>query len=424
MAKLRPICVPDVALGSRVWTPVRHRDDRVDRRLRVLTIAGWIAAAVSSSFGAFQLVMGGTLWWLGAVNVACAVVFLVIPRLSGFGELVAPLTFVVFAYVSVGFICFTVGTGTGLQFYFLVAASLVVLVFGIERIAMASMIVAVGVVIAIALELTVPQDRGLGPSWTLTAGFISTVVSSAVMIVATIWYTLREIERAEAAMESEYDRSEQLLANILPETIAARLKDPSHTVIADKYDDASILFADIAGYTKRASDTAPAELVRFLDGLYTDLDALVDRHGLEKIKTSGDSYMVVSGVPIPRDDHLEALAALALDMADAVADLKDSEGRDVPLRIGMAAGPVVAGVVGAKKFFYDVWGDAVNVASRMETTDVEGRIQVPDNVYERLRKSFLLEERGYVDIKGKGLMHTWYLVGHRADVVTPSSSPV
>ncbi|MDZ4268384.1 MAG: adenylate/guanylate cyclase domain-containing protein, partial [Mycobacterium sp.] len=134
----------------------------------------------------------------------------------------------------------------------------------------------------------------------------------------------------------------------------------------------------------------------------------------------------------PRDDHMEALAALALDMAEAVADLKDAEGRDVPLRIGMAAGPVVAGVVGAKKFFYDVWGDAVNVASRMETTDVEGRIQVPDNVYERLNHSFVLEERGHVEIKGKGVMHTWYLVGHRADVgrtvrsadgVTPSGSP-
>jgi adenylate cyclase len=388
----------------------------------VLTIAGWIAAAVSASFGAFQLLMGGALWWLGAVNLVCGLVFLTIPRLGKFGELVAPLTFVVFAYVSIGFICFTVGTGTGLQFYFLVAASLVVLVFGIERIVLAAVIVAVGMGIIIALELTVPNDRGLGPSWILTAGFISSAVSSAVMIVATIWYTLREIERAEAAMESEYQRSEQLLSNILPETIADRLKDPSHTVIADKYDDASILFADIAGYTKRASDTPPAELVRFLDLLYTDLDALVDRHGLEKVKTSGDSYMVVSGVPIPRDDHLEALASLALDMADAVADLKDSEGRDVPLRIGMAAGPVVAGVVGAKKFFYDVWGDAVNVASRMESTDVEGRIQVPDNVYERLRDSFLLEERGHVDIKGKGLMHTWYLVGHRADVVAPSAS--
>lgn len=423
MSKVRPICVPDVALGSRARSAVGQRSERVDRRLQVLTIASWIAAAVSSSFGAFQLILGGTLWWLGAVNVICAAVFLVIPRLGGFSELVAPLTFVVFAYLSVGFICFTVGTGTGLQFYFLVAASLVVLVFGIERIVMASMIVAVGVVITIILEVTVPQDRGLGPSWTLTAGFISSTVSAAVMIVATIWYTLREVERAEAAMESEYGRSEQLLANILPASIAARLKDPSHTVIADKYDDASILFADIAGYTQRASDTAPAELVRFLDSLYTDLDALVDRHGLEKIKTSGDSYMVVSGVPIPRDDHLEALASLALDMADAVADLKDFQGRDVPLRIGMAAGPVVAGVVGAKKFFYDVWGDAVNVASRMEATDVEGRIQVPDNVYERLNNSFVLEERGQVDIKGKGLMRTWYLVGHRADVVAPSGSP-
>ena len=280
---------------------------------------------------------------------------------------------------------------------------------------------AAGGALTIALELTVPESRGLGPPWTLTVGFVSSVVGSAVMVVATIWYTLREIDRAEAAMEAEYERSERLLANILPTTIAERLKDPSRSVIADKYDDASILFADIAGYTKRASDTPPADLVRFLDLLYTDLDALVDRHGLEKVKTSGDSYMVVSGVPTPRSDHLEALAALALDMADAVADLKDPWGREVPLRIGMAAGPVVAGVVGARKFFYDVWGDAVNVASRMETTDVEGRIQVPDNVYDRLRHRFLLEERGVVDIKGKGAMHTWYLVGHRP--LRPSGSP-
>jgi adenylate cyclase len=205
------------------------------------------------------------------------------------------------------------------------------------------------------------------------------------------------------------------LANILPATIAERLKDPSRTIIADKYDDASILFADIAGYTQRASETTPSDLVRFLDRLYTDLDVLVDRHGLEKVKTSGDSYMVVSGVPQPRADHVEALACLALDMADAVSDLKDPQGRDVPLRIGIAAGPVVAGVVGARKFFYDVWGDAVNVASRMETTDVEGRIQVPQNVYERLNHSFVLEKRGAVDVKGKGLMQTWYLVGRRDD---------
>ena len=147
--------------------------------------------------------------------------------------------------------------------------------------------------------------------------------------------------------------------------------------------------------------------------MYSDLDALVDTHGLEKIKTSGDSYMVVSGVPQPRPDHIKALACLALDMVEAIADLKDPRGRAVPLRIGLAAGPVVAGVVGSRRFFYDVWGDAVNVASRMESTNTEGRIQVPQSVYERLKDDYLLEERGDVDVKGKGVMHTWYLVGRR-----------
>ncbi|MGE2834592.1 adenylate/guanylate cyclase domain-containing protein [Mycobacterium sp. SMC-4] len=424
MLNVRPVCVPEVAVRSRAVSPERHRSERIARRLRVLTIAGWIAAAVSALFGVFQLTLGGALWWVGAVNIVCAAMFLAIPRLCPLGELVAPLTFVGFAYVSVGFICYTVGTGSGLQFYFVVAAALAVLILGTERILLASAVAATGVVICVVLELTVPHDRGLGPPWTLTAGFLSSVAASAVMLVATIWYTLRETDRAEHAMEAEYERSERLLANILPETIAERLKEPARTVIADKYDDASILFADIAGYTERAADTPPAELVRFLDRLYTDLDALVDRHGLEKIKTSGDAYMVVSGVPIPRPDHLEALAALALDITAAVAGLKDAQGRAVPLRIGMAAGPVVAGVVGAKKFFYDVWGDSVNVASRMETTDIEGRIQVPQDVYLRLRHAFVLEERGLVEVKGKGLMHTWYLVGRRAGVVTPSGSPI
>ncbi|MFY1620964.1 adenylate/guanylate cyclase domain-containing protein [Micromonospora sp. WMMD736] len=411
----RSACVPAVALQSRIPARTQHYARSVSSRLRVLTIATWIAAAVSAGFGVLQLTLGGPLWRLALLNLTCALVFLAIPKLYRFGELVAPLTFFVLAYLSVSFSCYSVGTGSGLQFYFLVSASLVVLVLGIERLALSAALVTLGVAAMIALELLVPDDRGLRPEWLTTVGFVSSAVASALMVFATVWYALREIARAERAMEAEYQRSEQLLANILPASIAQRLKDPSRSIIADKYDDASILFADIAGYTKRASDTAPTELVRFLDRLYSELDALVDRHGLEKVKTSGDSYMVVSGVPTPRPDHLEALACLALDMADAVADLTDPHGRAVPLRIGLASGPVVAGVVGTRKFFYDVWGDAVNVASRMETTDVVGRIQVPQNVYEHIRDSFVLEERGDVDIKGKGVMHTWYLVGRRDD---------
>jgi adenylate cyclase len=140
--------------------------------------------------------------------------------------------------------------------------------------------------------------------------------------------------------------------------------------------------------------------------LYTQLDELVEMHGLEKIKTSGDSYMVVSGVPQQRPDHVEALASFALDVATAVANLKDPDGA-VPLRIGIGMGRVVAGVVGTRRFFYDVWGDAVNVASRMESTAHEGRIQVPQTVHERLKRDYVPEERGDIEVKGKGTMHTW-----------------
>ncbi|MDV3129221.1 adenylate/guanylate cyclase domain-containing protein [Mycobacterium sp. 21AC1] len=414
--------MPELALDNRVPARTRHYAESVASRFRVLTIATWIAAGVSGFFGVFQLVVGGPLWRIGFLNLGFAALFVVVPLLYRFGELIAPLTFFVIAYVSVSLMCYQVGTGSGLQLYFLVSASLVVLVLGIERIVLAASLAAFGVVATIALEVLVPEDRGLGPPWTLTVGFAVSAVSAAVMVFATVWSSLREIAGAERAMEAEYQRSEKLLANILPATIADRLKDPDRNIIADKYDDASILFADIAGYTKRASDTTPSDLVRFLDRLYTDLDALVDRHGLEKVKTSGDSYMVVAGVPEPRVDHVEALACLALDMAHAVADLKDPQGREVPLRIGLAAGPVVAGVVGARKFFYDVWGDAVNVASRMETTDVEGRIQVPQDVYDRLSHAFVLEERGEVEIKGKGVMRTWYLVGKQAVAVADPAS--
>jgi adenylate cyclase len=413
--KVRSVCVPEAALESRVPARTRHHAERVARHLRVLTVTARIGAVISAFFGIQQLVIGPDVVWMGILNLLSAVIFLFLPLLYRFGDLVAPLVFFVVAYASITVVAWHIGTGSGMLFYFLVAASIMVLVLGIEHLLLASVLAALGAATVIALEFLVPDDTGVMPEWARTSGFVITTISAWVMVVAVVWYALREIARAREAMEAEYERSERLLTNILPATIAERLKDPSRNIIADKYDDASILFADIAGYTKRASDTTPSDLVRFLDRLYTDLDALVDRHGLEKVKTSGDSYMVVSGVPQPRSDHVEALACLALDMADAVADLKDPRGREVPLRIGLAAGPVVAGVVGARKFFYDVWGDAVNVASRMETTDVEGRIQVPQNVYERLNHAFLLEERGDVDIKGKGVMHTWYLVGRRDD---------
>jgi len=395
-------------------SPGASSAESLARRRRVLIVAARIGAVVAAFLGVLSVLAGGTGVWIGALAILTAPVYLlVVPRLYRFGELHAPLTFIGIAYFVTTLVTAYLGRGSGDQLYFLVAATLIVLILGIEHIVLASAVAALGAAINIALQFLVPADTGVQPQWATDVGFATSVISSWVLVVATIWYAMREIDRAETALADEYQRSESLLANILPAKVAQRLKDPHRDVIADRYDDASVLFADIAGFTQRASDSTPTELVRFLDGLYTDLDTLVDRHGLEKIKTSGDSYMVVSGVPEPRPDHLEALASLALDMVEAVSELTDPKGQSVPLRIGLAAGPVVAGIVGARKFFYDVWGDAVNVAARMETTDVVGRIQVPQNVYERLKAAFVLEERGMVDVKGKGAMRTWYLVGRR-----------
>lgn len=389
----------------------RHYAARLPQRLRILKVCAGLSAFISASFGLLEIWADPVYWWIGAFNLVAAVALALTPMLYRYGELIAPLAFVGIAYLTTFTVCWVVGTSSGIQFYFLASASISVLILGVDRIALAAFVAAIGAALAIILEFTVPGTNLDQPIWLRNLAFVLVVVSACFMMVATVWYTLRETARAEQAMEAEYERSEALLANILPATVADRLKNPAVDVIADSYPDASVLFADIADFTRRASHTDPGELVGFLNNLYTGLDRLVDQHGLEKIKTSGDSYMVVSGVPDPNPDHLHELARLALDIVGTVTALRDPLGQPVSLRIGLATGPVVAGVVGNLRFFYDVWGDAVNLASRMESTGVPNRIQVPQEVYERLRGDFVFEERGDVDVKGKGVMHTWFLAG-------------
>ncbi|HZA09827.1 adenylate/guanylate cyclase domain-containing protein [Mycobacterium sp.] len=409
----RSYCGPPPRLAIRQPARIRHYLESIRRRRRVIDITTYLAAIVSVTFSVLQLVTPSGLWEVAVINFVAALIFVAVPLLHRFGPLVPSLTLILTSYASLSVVTWTVGTSSGLQFYYLVAATIVLLVIGTDHMVIASILAATGAAIVIALQFLVPADTGAQPGWAITLGFVINVIAAWGMVLATVSYALREIARAEDAMDQEYERSESLLENILPGSIAARLKNPSATIIADRYADASILFADIAGYTERASDMTPADLVEFLNRLYTDFDQLVERHGLEKIKTSGDCYIVVSGVPEPRPDHLEALACLAINMRDTVDGLIDPRGREVPLRMGIGAGPLVAGVVGTRRFFYDVWGDAVNVASRMESTGVEGKIQIPHDLYRRLDPEFVLEERGEVTVKGKGKMRTWFLVEQR-----------
>lgn len=211
-------------------------------------------------------------------------------------------------------------------------------------------------------------------------------------------------------LDAERAKSDELLLNILPAPIAKRLKE-EQGVIADRYDAVSVLFADIVGFTPLSETLTAEEMVEWLNEVYSTFDAMVEEHGVEKIRTIGDGYMCAAGVPFPRDDHATAVAELALDMRDHFQALPDVHGHVPGFRIGINSGPVVGGVIGTHKFQYDIWGDTVNTAARMESHGVPGRIHVSASTYLLIRDQFVLEPRGPIDVKGKGTMETWFVEG-------------
>ena len=410
--------LPNIRFGTERYP------EKVARRLRAMNIAAWICAAQAGFFAILRMLDPAPgMFGRGLTNAGIAAAFAALPLLHRFGPLAAPLVFIAFAYWAIFRSTYQIGTGGGYHMFYLTATALVALLIGTEHVVLAALAGAIAAGLIILLHLVAPYNTGLvSPELQFWGSFVTSAVVNTVLLFSVMFYAFRQVARAEATAEREQQRSERehqrsegLLVNILPPKVAERLKDRPETMIADAYPEASILFADMGGFTARASDTTPEELVRFLNYVYTRLDSLVERHGLEKIKTTGDAYMVVSGVPEPLSDHAAPLAALALDIRDALAGLTDPKGRAVPVRVGIASGPVVAGVVGSRKFFYDVWGDAVNTASRMESTGEHGKIQVAPATRELLGERFAFEERGVVEVRGKGPMRTWWLLGQRAE---------
>jgi len=217
-----------------------------------------------------------------------------------------------------------------------------------------------------------------------------------------------QVKERTADLERERERSERLLRNMLPEVIARRMKDGE--TIADTHE-AAVLFADIKGFTALASMRTAGVVVAMLDRIFREFDTIVQRHGLEKIKTIGDSYMAAAGLPLAQADHVDRAVQAGLDMVAVMPSLREELGASVDVRVGVHAGPVVAGVIGTQKYAYDIWGDTVNVASRMESHGVPGRVQVSDDVRGLLGERYRVEDRGAIEIKGRGSMRTWFVDG-------------
>lgn len=257
---------------------------------------------------------------------------------------------------------------------------------------------------------------GNDPGTLLLGGALLLTTSIAGLAIC---YFLEVLRRREFGLRQlvaiERERADRLLRNILPQKIADRLKD-EHRSLAEHHDEVTVLFADLVGFTSMSSQKAPAEVVSFLDELFSHFDLLAEKFGLEKIKTIGDCYMAAAGIPEARADHAEAAVGMALEM------LRHTELSSHPpfrLRIGLNSGPVVAGVIGRKKFIYDLWGDCVNTASRMESHGISGGIQISAATYERVKGSFRCQSIGTIEVKGKGKMPVWRVLGRERDVMPP-----
>ncbi|WP_293123856.1 adenylate/guanylate cyclase domain-containing protein [Microcoleus sp. bin38.metabat.b11b12b14.051] len=256
----------------------------------------------------------------------------------------------------------------------------------------------------------------MGMLWTLLpVTYMLTALSRTAQIEKLARERIHQAEQLQAAylqLELEQAKSEQLLLNVLPAAIALRLKDNEHN-IAESFGEVTVMFADIVGFTELSSRISATAVVKVLNDIFSAFDHLADRHGLEKIKTIGDAYMVVGGLPTPREDHAEAVANMAIDMLHEIRLLSLDHSEPFSIRIGISSGPVVAGVIGLKKFIYDLWGDTVNIASRMESHGITGCIQVTAETYEILKDKYTFQKRGAIQVKGKGYMVTYLLTGKK-----------
>jgi adenylate cyclase len=261
-------------------------------------------------------------------------------------------------------------------------------------------------IVSLVAEPSLTIDNKLGPT-VVGVFFLLNVLFVSLISFVMLDYFVGQRDRIQDQLAEEQAKTDRLLLNVLPREVAADLKEHGHTK-AKKYGSASVLFADLVGFTEFAEQVSPDVMIRTLSDVFTHFDEIADRHGVEKIRTIGDSYMAASGVPVERLDHATAISRTALEMMDYIHGLSD-----VNFRIGISSGPLVAGVIGTSKFQYDVWGDTVNTASRMESSGEPERIQISEATYRLIGDEFECVPRGLLPVKGKGEMRTWFLEGQR-----------
>jgi adenylate cyclase len=388
----------------------------VRRRLTIVNVMALMIAVFSAVYvGVFAFYGAKTYLPLIVVNLVLVVVALLAPLGHRINDIAAALLIAAAEFVALFFFVRELGHDSGIQINYIIAAAAAFAIYGLSRVRLVIAVIVIGLALHVAAWFLFPPERAqIAADPALLANlYVSSAATTFCIIALVVGYAFTVADRARAEADA-------LLANILPETIAERLKEKPGERVADSVGEASVLFSDLVGFTQLAHRLGAARTVALLDQVVTEFDRLAAAHGVEKIKTIGDGYMAVAGVSRKQDDHLPRLARMALLLPELVERLSAAHGVDLKIRVGIASGPLMAGVIGTDKFSYDVWGETVNLASRLESHGVPGEIQVSGAVKKALDDRFVFEARGPIEVKGVGRLDTWLLKGEVAQGKRPS----
>jgi adenylate cyclase len=381
----------------------------VRRRLTIVNVMAFLIAVFSAVYAVVFASYGvSTYMPLIVVNLLLIAAALLVPLAHRINDIAAALLICVAEYAALFFFVRELGRDSGIQINYIIVAAVAFAICGMPRIRLAIAVIAIGLALNVAAWFLFPPDRAhiAADPGLLANLYVSSAATTFCIIALIVGYAFTVADRTRAEADA-------LLANILPGAIAERLKERPGERVADSVAEASVLFSDLVGFTEIAQRLGAARTVDFLDQLVTEFDRLAAAHGVEKIKTIGDGYMAVAGVSRPLADHLPRLARMALLLPDLVERLSVEHGVNLKVRVGIAGGPVMAGVIGADKFSYDVWGETVNLASRLESHGLPGEIQVSSAVKEALGDGFVFVSRGLIEVKGVGQLETWLLKEER-----------
>ncbi|MCF6322661.1 MAG: adenylate/guanylate cyclase domain-containing protein [Rhizobiaceae bacterium] len=376
------------------------------RRLFLVNMSGYIAAISSISFAInFAFYDMVALNWLIIGNLVSAFITSTVSYWHRFNSILGPLIMAATVSLTLFFFVSELGRDSGIQLNYIGGAAIAFIIFGLNHLRLVVAFSVTSMIFHLATYYLYPTGR---VQWAIDDGFMNqlyfmSAISIILILGVIVWYAFRVAADAEA-------RSERLLMNIFPEKIANQLRQYPDEPIADRFDEATILFADIVGFTAMSQKMAAEELVFLLNDIFSRFDAVGAKLGTEKIKTIGDAYMAVSGAPEPVEDHSERILKLAIGMIEEITKVSEQRKIVLDVRIGIASGPITAGVIGKAKFAYDVWAPTVNFASRLESHGKAGRIQVSQEVYRALKDKFRFEPAPKQNFKGMGTLRSWFFV--------------